>query len=300
MDTRRALLVDAFTTSPLEGNAAGLILDAEGLSSRQMQTIATELGASETAFLSPSTTADRQIRFFTPTQEVDLCGHATIASHAVLHQEGLIETGSHSVETNVGLVDVEIGEDDTVWMSQQDPAVTVIDADLSRFATALGVAQSTLVDIGADAPVARATTGLPWLMVPVNFLEHVGTADPDMSAIEALSDEYDVAGVYAFSFDTVEAASTLHARAFAPAAGVPEDPVTGTASGACAAYLREINAFDGAFPDEMRFEQGHFLQRDGHVRVRVGDTIRVGGTAVISLDGSVTIPERDPDDIVEA
>ncbi len=300
MDTRRALLIDAFTTTPLEGNAAGLVPDADGLTHQQMQTIATELGASETAFLSASTTADRRIRYFTPTQEIELCGHATVASHAFLHQEGHIETGLHSLETNTGQIDIEIGEDDTVWMSQHDPEVRVIDADLGRFATALGVPRATLVDVGADIPVARADTGLAWLMVPVNFLEHIGNADPEMSAIKTLSDEYDVAGVYTFTFDTVETASTLHARAFAPATGVPEDPVTGTASGACGAYLREINAFADALPEEMRFEQGHFLSRDGLVRVEIGDSVRVGGAATISLDGSIRVPTGESDDIIEA
>ena len=300
MQQRRALLVDAFTETPLRGNAAGVVPDADGLSDRQLQAIATELGASETAFITSSATADRQIRYFTPTQEVDLCGHATIASHAALHEEGHIESGTHSLETNVGKLDVEIGTDDTVWMTQRDPDVTSLEADLDRLAAALGIETATLADVGADIPVARASTGLPWLMVPVNFLEHVGSIDPDMNKIERLSDEYDSVGVYVFSFDALEAASTLHARAFAPSAGVPEDPATGTASGACGAYLRAVEAFDDEFPEEMRFEQGHFLERDGLVRVQVGDSIRVGGAATISLDGSVRVPTSESDDIIEA
>jgi len=97
----------------------------------------------------------------------------------------------------------------------------------------------------------------------------------------------------------LNAASTLHARMWAPGAGVPEDPVTGTASGACGAYLRTVDAFDD-LPDEMRFEQGHFVDRPGVVRVQVGEAVRVGGRAVTALDGSLAVPSADEDDILEA
>ena len=128
----------------------------------------------------------------------------------------------------------------------------------------------------------------------------LGGADPDMAAVEALSEEHDVAGIYAFTFDALESDSTLHGRMWAPAAGVPEDPVTGTASGACGAYLRESGAFD-EFPEEMRFEQGHFVDRPGYVRVRVdGDEVRVGGEATTTLEGELAVPPADEDGIIEA
>ena len=97
---------------------------------------------------------------------------------------------------------------------------------------------------------------------------------------------------------------------FAPAAGVDEDPVTGTASGAVGAYLREIEAFGEAaggdssateLPEEMVLEQGHFVDRPGTVRVWAReDPVTVGGRAVTALEGSVVVPEPDDDDILEA
>jgi trans-2,3-dihydro-3-hydroxyanthranilate isomerase len=299
MDTRRALLVDAFTSEPLSGNAAGVVPDAEGLDGEQMQAMANELGASETAFLLPSDDADRKVRYFTPTQEVDLCGHATIASHGFLAEEG--ELGDEAtLETNVGVLDIDI-EDGTVWMTQDTSDVERVDLDYQRVADALGADPATLEDIGADLPLATATTGLPFLVVPVNFLEGVSNLDPDMSAVAELTDELGVTGVYAFTFDALDADSTLHGRMFAPAAGVDEDPVTGTASGAVGAYLREVRAFDGELPEEMTFEQGHFIDRPGTVRVRArADPVSVGGRAVTALDGSVVVPEFEADDIIEA
>ena len=95
MQRRRCLLVDAFAEEPLAGNPAGVLPDADGLGPDQMQAVAAEIGASETAFLHPSGSADRRVRYFTPTTEVDLCGHATIASHAHLHADGVVEAGTH-------------------------------------------------------------------------------------------------------------------------------------------------------------------------------------------------------------
>ena len=299
METRRALLVDAFTSEPLTGNAAGLVPEADGLTDEQMQAIAGELNASETAFLLSGGDADRRIRYFTPTQEVDLCGHATVASHAWLAEEGVIDDGTHTIETNVGVLDVEVDEG-TIWMTQDDAEVEEVDVDYERVAAALGADRATLADVGADMPLATASTGLGFLVVPVNFLEAISGLDPDLGAIAELTEELGVTGVYAFSFDALAAESTLHGRMFAPAAGVDEDPVTGTASGAVGAYLREVRAFDGELPAEMVFEQGHFVDRPGRVRVRAqSDPVSVGGRAVTALDGSVAVPEPEDDDIIE-
>lgn len=315
METRRALLVDAFTDEPLAGNVAGVVPDAAGLSDDRMAKVAAELGASETAFLSEAgdgadeidgdTAADERVRYFTPSTEVDLCGHATIASYAALYDAGEIDAGERTLRTNVGDLSIRVDGDGTVWMRQNPPTVErVPEAELGadRLGDALGIDPAALRDVGADLPVAVASTGLPWLVVPVNFLERLGEAEPDAAAIEEISNAYDAAGIYAFTFDALEAESTLHGRAFAPAVGVAEDPVTGTASGAVGAYLRAVDAFDGELPNELRFEQGHFVDRPGYVRVRVdGDEVGVGGRAVVSMDGELAVPEEpDDDEIVEA
>ena len=307
MPTRRMALVDAFSTEPLAGNAAGVVPDADGLTDQQCQAVARELSVSETAFLFESEEADRRVRFFTPTQEVDLCGHATIGAHAWLDAERELAAGPHTLETNVGVLDIEIEDDRTVWMTQDIPTVEPREIPYSRLAEALGVDEATLQDVGAELPVARASTGLPFLVVPINFLESLGSVTPNLRAIETLSEEHDVAGIYVFTFDTLGSDSTLHARMFAPAAGVDEDPVTGTASGACGAYLHDVGA--GAFdepPEEMVFEQGHFVDRGGLVEIRVGHdkegrrAVRVGGQAVTSLTGEIEVPEYEDDGIIEA
>ena len=300
MRTVRALLVDAFTDEPLAGNAAGVVPAADGLSTPEMQAIARELGASETAFLQPADDADRRVRYFTPSTEVDLCGHATIASHALLREDGTIGDGTHTLETDVGVLDVEI-DGELVWMTQNDPAIETVDLDAERVAAALGVDPAAIADVGL--PIARSSTGLPFLIVPVTFLAVLGECEPDMAAIEELCGAVDATGLYAVTFDTLTADATAHGRMFAPGAGIPEDPVTGTASGAVGAYLREFEAVE---TNGMTFEQGHFVDRPGRVAVRVdgnrpsGERVRVGGRAAVALDGELAVPGIDDGDIVEA
>jgi len=300
MQSVRALLVDAFTDEPLAGNAAGVVPAADDLSAAQMQAIAGELGASETAFLHRSDSADRRVRYFTPSTEVDLCGHATIASHAFLREDGTIGDGAYTLATNVGVLDIEIGGE-WVWMTQNDPEIRTVDLDTERVADALDIDPAAIADV--DLPMARSSTGLPFLIVPVTFLSVLGECEPDMAAIETLCETVDATGLYAVTFDTLTADATAHGRMFAPLAGIPEDPVTGTASGAVGGYLREFEAIEA---EAMAFEQGHFVDRPGRVAVRVddsaprGERVRVGGRATIALDGRLSVPETSENDIVEA
>jgi len=299
METRQALLVDAFTDEPMAGNPAGVLPDASDLADDQLQAVAAELGASETAFVVPSEAADRRLRYFTPETEVDLCGHATVAAHAYLFERAVIDDGTHTVETDAGVFDIELEIDGTVWMEQADASVRRADVSHEEAADALGVDVASLRDVGADVPISRSSTGMPFLLVPINYFEHLSNADPDMGAVAELCEREDCEGLYAFTFDTIDGDSTVHARAFAPLAGITEDPVTGTAAGALGAYLRRHNVLDGEF-DEIVVEQGHFLDRPGTVRVETdGDEVRVGGRAVTTLDGDLVIPDPEEDDILE-
>lgn len=297
----RVRLVDAFTDEPLSGNAAGVVPDAAGLSVEQMEAIANELAVSETAFVRDSDPAHRKIRFFTPTAEVDLCGHATIGTHAHLLADGVLDAGVHTMETNVGVLDVEVTDDGVVWMTQDVPTVQKVDHNYSTVADAVGIDPASLQDIGVDLPIARADTGLPFLIVPVTYLDAVASASPDDQAVADLCEPHGAAGIYLFTFDTLAADPTLHGRCFTAPIGIHEDPVTGTASGAVGAYLDRFGAFN-ELPDEMIFEQGHFLDRPGRVRVRVRGAggVEVGGTGVTTLRGTLSVPEHDPDEILEA
>ena len=304
MQECRVRVVDAFTTEPLGGNPAGVIAEAAELTAAQMQAVARELGASETAFLAPSEVADRRIRFFSPTQPVELCGHATVASVSLLGADGVFDPGSYTLETDAGILDVELAEDGRVWMDQPAASTERLAGqapDPETLAELLGVQLAGLTEIGTELPVGLASTGLRFLLVPVAFLTHLGELEPRMDGLGALCERLDAAGVLVYSFDTLEAASTLHGRVFAPGLGVPEDPVTGMAAGAVAAYLDAVGAIDER---TLRIEQGDFLERGGRIDVELPpapsvDGVRVGGHAVTSLEGHLQVPPSDEQTILE-
>ncbi|MFB6087888.1 MAG: PhzF family phenazine biosynthesis protein [Haloarculaceae archaeon] len=294
MERRDALLVDAFTETPLSGNVAGVVPEATGLDAEQMRAVAAELGASETAFVRPGGgEADWLFRYFTPETEVDLCGHATVAAGAALAERGLVTPGTHAVETNGGVRDLTVDEDGTVWMAGDEPSARQVDLDPDRLADALGVDPVALLD---DPPVAVASAGLPFLLVGLNYQSALRDADPDEDAVASCCRAVDATGLYAYTFDTLTHDATAHGRAFVPLAGLPEDPVTGTASAAAAVHLRRSGAVE---TDEFVFEQGHVLDRPGRVAVRTDGRPRVGGRATVSLSGTITIPASGDTDILE-
>jgi PhzF family phenazine biosynthesis protein len=175
------------------------------------------------------------------------------------------------------------------------PTVTAADLDSERVADALGVPPASLVD---DLPLAVADAGLPYLLVGVDYLSTLHGARPDDAAVTECCEAVGAEGVYAFTFDTLSAEAAAHGRAFLPGAGVPEDPVTGTATGAAAGYLRWADAYDEV-PAELVFEQGHVLDRPGTVRARLDGEATVGGRAVTALAGDLRVPEAESDDIIE-
>ncbi|MDS0257854.1 PhzF family phenazine biosynthesis protein [Haloarcula sp. S1CR25-12] len=300
METRDVLLVDAFAAEPMAGNPAGVVLDADGLSDDQMAAIAGELGASATAFVCESETADRRLRFFAPTEEVARSDHATVAAHAALAERGALADGEYTMETIGRTRDVEVMADGTVWLEQGTADIEAVSLGHDEVADALGIDVATLRDVGADLPMAVADTSEPWLVVPVNYFEHLSNLDPDMPAVRELCARVGAVGLYVFTFDTIGGEATLHGRAFAPGRGVGEDPVTGTAAGACAAHVRREGALDDTI-EQVVVEQGHFLDRPGTVRVDTdGLESWVGGRAVTTMDGSMTVPDAaEDDDIIE-
>ena len=110
-------IVNAFTANGEHGNPAGVILDADELTEGQMLAIARQVGLSETAFVSESDTATKKVRFFASTEEVDLCGHATIAAWSLLKSLGIIANGAYKQETRAGTLGIDV-QDDITFMEQ--------------------------------------------------------------------------------------------------------------------------------------------------------------------------------------
>lgn len=307
MDTIQLQKVDAFTDTPYTGNSAGVVLEAGGLSEAGMQSIAREVNASETAFVrGGESPGPFRVRFFTPAAEVPLCGHATIATfHALVWAGSIHLEGEETVvqmEANAGVLPLRLLADGSVltgvMMGQQPPVDDRFEGSLDALSTVLGVPLEVL-ERGREgvAPPLIVSTGCRCLHVALPDLESVRAARPDFKAVAVLSGDLDIITVQIMTLDVPRDDVYAHVRTFAPAVGVDEDPVTGTAAGSLAGYL----AVSGVLPGEgdrriFTLEQGVEVGRPGRVEVEVelsdgkATAVWVGGSAVSVFSGECKIP----------
>ncbi len=297
MNQRRSVKVleyNAFADRPFAGNPAGVVLEASNLSDELMQRIARQLNLAETAFLVPSSRpdADIRLRWFTPTMEVELCGHATIASFTAAAEHGVIEVEAGGVrelrvETLSGILRVRISRRDTTRVAMQLPVPKFAPLELDRKAFA------ALWGVGADDLAGKwlVHSSLNYCYFPARDMEVLKalTLNP-----EKLAHIDETAAFAFFTTETVDPDAHWHLRFFAPFHGVPEDVVTGSAQGPMGVIYLEQQAErnkDGWF--EFKGEQGDTLGRPGRVGVRIKrqvgqiSDLEITGGAVQMLEGQV-------------
>lgn len=284
------LEISAFTGTPGLGSRAGVVLEAGSLTEVQMQALAAFIDAPETVFVH-STRGALRVRYFTPTQEVEFCGHATVALGLGLAQAGFWRTGSLEVHTLAGSVPLrlELGAagEAKIWMQQ--PPLSCREVPLhwrSALAEALGISDRL---IHRGLPLISASTGLWSVCVPLLDSLVLDGLEPDFAAISRLCEELGVGSVYAYAPMGV---NRFAARAFAPLLGIHEDPVTGSVAGA----LLGVLAQEGRLPVQRgratgMIYQGHALGTPGEVEVEVEvqggrvTAVHVGGLAVLDREG---------------
>jgi len=277
---------DAFTTEPHRGNPAGIVFDAHQLTDEAMQRIAAQVGFNETTFVLPSNTADIRLRYFTPGNEMNLCGHATVASFTSLYQRGAFGGRTTlTVETKAGVLPIAIellAGTPYIWMTQAPPQFIPFAGDRAAIAQAIGLDVS---DLDTSLPIVYGSTGIWTLILPVRGLDAMRRMQPQNAQFPALLTEQPRASIHPICFETVDPTANMHARHFSsPYAGTVEDPVTGTASGVMGAYH---NRYIAPAPS-LVIEQGLEIGRDGRVLVEVnGNTVRISGTAVYTAEFEV-------------
>lgn len=285
-------IVNAFTESIDGGNPAGVVLNSPELTDKQMANITKKLNVSETAFVFPSNKADFNIRFFTPTIEVDLCGHATIATFFTMALEGLFPNNLNLVvtqETKAGILPITIeffdnGNVNRVMMAQGKPILKDIYLDISEVADSLGI---SVDKIDESLPKQTVSTGLFTLPICVKSFEILKSIKPNFEKIKKICKEFNLGSFHLFTFQTLESRSVYHARNFAPFYGVNEDPVTGTANGAVCSYLL-LNKI--IHESNLICEQGDIIGRPGRVFVEINkNTIKVGGKARIVREKEIIL-----------
>ena len=277
----RYYVVDAFTDQPFGGNPAGVVLlDLDSFPEEKlMLQIAAELRYSETAFIRRHSDKEFTIRYFTPKAEVELCGHATIASFYLLHHEGLA-SGTCLCHTLAGDLRIEAGE--RVMMQMAMPRIVATVEETDEIYKALDVS-----DYHPTMPVQIAYSGLPDLMIPLPDVDPLQALNPDMEAITAITKKYDAVSFHVFAF--ANDGYTAHVRDFAPLYGVPEESATGTANAALTFYLQHNGCL--GIEADCSFMQGEAMGRPSVVatQIRKDGTIYVGGTAAIVAKGELCV-----------
>ena len=297
----RILQVDVFTERVLAGNQLGVVPDARGLSSDEMQAIAREMAVAETTFVLPSTRAGcvAQVRIFTPGRELPFAGHPTIGTAWVLATERMVPGGAtrFALDEQIGPVEVELEGDakrpSFVWMKHRDATFGPEVEDRAGVAAALGLGEPDLVP---GAPIETGSTGNAFLYVPLRDRATVDRAALDPRQIQSVVPDTTRIGVFVLAPDPDPGTGRVYSRMFAPAHGVTEDPATGSASGALGAYLVRHGLVKTAPALRIVSEQGTKMGRQSFVHITLRHEgiavtdIRVGGGVVPAIDGTLTLP----------
>lgn len=292
--------VDSFTTELFKGNPAGVVLNAEGLDEGQMLKIARELNNSETAFVfdRPGPGYDLEVRFFTPRQEVPICGHATIAAHYVYARAHGLRDCSLVQKTKAGILPVEIqaeGGDLRIVMTQ-GPIVygSLIEGEArDDLLAGLGLSE---VDLDASLPIQIVSTGHSKVLVPIASRYVLDRITIRQELLSSLSARIGCNGYYAFTFDSGEEGILVSGRMFAPAIGIAEDPVTGNANGPLGAWLARLGRLDiHEAGRSFVAKQGEAIGRTGYITVQVYGSgrearlVKVGGRASLVFRTTISV-----------
>ena len=259
--------VDVFTDKPFRGNPVAVVIGAEGMDTETMQRIACWTNLSETTFLLKSDVADYRLRIFTPRQELPFAGHPTIGSaHAAIESGFVPRKSSLKQECGAGIIELSVEKDGIFLRGPQ--------ARISDVRKTLPFASKLLrIDLG---PV--------WVVGEMADAGKLAALQPDMAALAEFSHDVEATGITVFAASG-EKGSAIHVRSFAPAHGIPEDPVCGSGNLSVAAYLKQTNQVK-RFGERYVARQGMQLGRDGRVSVRIeAEGIRIGGQAVTCVEG---------------
>lgn len=292
MKNRITYQIDSFTKEKFKGNPAGVVINAEGLSDYQMQQIARELNNSETAFLFPpdNDDCDGIIRYFTPSTEVPICGHATIAAMYAKAIEDNLDSCILRFKTKIGILPFEIvknNDDYQIVMTQGTFELSpAFDKGITeQMIPALGLEKA---DIDERCPIQIASTGHSKVMIGIKSRKRLNNLSPNFNALAELSQKINCNGYFVFTFDSDDQNILTYGRMFAPGIGINEDPVTGNANGPLGGYLIQNKLVD--FKDnifEFNGRQGEKIDRLGEIKVKVdiednkAILIQIKGDAVV-------------------
>ena len=281
----RIFVCDAFSSEIFKGNQAGVVIleEKENYPTETfMKNITAELKHSETAFVKKIDDKNFKIRYFTPIEEVELCGHATISVFSVLRELKLISNDKYIAQTLAGNLEI-IVDKDFIWMDMSSPKIEYIfNLDeikeiYSAFNLDIAQAQKNLIP-------KIVNTGLSDIIIPIKNKEVLDNFIMNKEKVIELSKKYKVVGAHLFTLDKNKKV-TAFCRNIAPLVGIDEECATGTSNGALTHYLKDYGIISSK--DINTFIQGESMGRASTILSRYkedGMTIQIGGNAVISFE----------------
>ncbi|MFB6452666.1 PhzF family phenazine biosynthesis protein [Bradyrhizobium tunisiense] len=295
---RRYATVDVFTDRAFGGNQLAVVLDAGGLSSTQMQAIATEFNYSETTFVLPPRNSghDAEVRIFTPVRELPFAGHPNVGTAFVLASLAREPKPRLLFEEKAGLVPVEIrreqGKVVSTELTAPQPLSRLAEVSAADVASCISL---TADDIRTDRHAPQVVgVGTPFVVAEVRSREAVRRAKPDAAAFGRMLPRDGAFSVYFYTRDVpaAEAPCERQARMFFPgASGLIEDPATGSATVAAAALFADLDpAPDGELT--LTVGQGFDMGRPSILLTRVRKqhgkivSAHVAGSCVQMMEGS--------------
>ena len=281
----KIFVCDAFSSKIFKGNQAGVVIldEKENYPDKiLMKNIAAELKHSETAFVKKIDDKKFKIRYFTPTEEVELCGHATISVFSTLRELKLITIGKYIVKTLAGNLEIIIDKN-FIWMDMSSPKIEYIfnSEEIKEIYSAFNL------DI-SQAPKNLipkiVNTGLSDIIIPIENKEVLDNFIINKEKVIELSKKYKVVGTHLFTLDKNKKV-TAFCRNIAPLVGIDEECATGTSNGALTHYLKDYNIISAQ--NINTFIQGEAMGRMPTILSRYKEdekTIQIGGNAVISFE----------------
>lgn len=284
--------VDVFTARPFYGNPVAVVFPDGDIDPALMQRIAAWTNLSETTFVlppSPGVEADYRLRIFTPQHELPFAGHPTVGSaHAYLERHGAPAGGVLRQECGAGILALRTeGEGSERIIFAETPEARIV----HEFGTSVEALSAALgAEVSADPPPASVYNGPTWLFARLADPTAMSNLPLDQSAIARLSLDCHVSGVAAFALTDGDPA--VHIRCLAPAYGITEDPVTGSANGALPTYLSRFGLLERTGRRYVA-KQGMEIGRDGRVHVIAGEDGRtqIGGQATTLITGEIEVQE---------
>ena len=281
----KIFVCDAFSSEIFKGNQAGVVILEEKEDYPNeilMKNIAAELKHSETAFVKKIDNKNFKIRYFTPNEEVELCGHATISVFSVLRELKLISNDRYISQTLAGNLEI-IVDKDFIWLDMASPKIECIfnleesKEIYSAFNLDINQAPKNLIP-------KIVNTGLSDIIIPIKNKEILDSFVMNKEKVIELSKKYKVVGAHLFTLDKNKKV-TAFCRNIAPLVGIDEECATGTSNGALTHYLKDYNIISNK--DMNTFIQGESMGRASTILSRYKEdeiTIQVGGNAVISFE----------------